>query len=101
MTEGELQKRIIDKAKLLECGEPYLVKATRYKAGLMIVDREDLSAIVEEAEKEWLAIEETELPLKVNGKVDWEKTAQLMEIRNILRLRWLEKWLGASEEQQK
>jgi len=55
---------------------------------------EKLFAIIDEARKEFLDIVETKLSLKINGKVDWKKAAKLMELRNIIRLKWFEKWFG-------
>ena len=50
--------------------------------------------LIDDARNEWLEIEECELPIKTNGTVDWQKTAELMELRNIIRNRWFEKWFG-------
>jgi len=50
---GEFQKRIKEKGKKLPMGRPYLVNATKYKAGLMIIDVEDLYRTVDEARKEF------------------------------------------------
>jgi len=88
---GELQKRIEDaynwvmneKPKQGRClyNPPTYVLAQAKKA-------------IEEMRNEFLNVEEVELPLKVNGKVDWKKTAELMELRNIIRLKWFRRWLA-------
>jgi len=57
---------------------------------------ETVLKIVEEMQKEWLDIEETELPLKVRGKVDWKATAKLMEARNLIRAKWFKRWFRGS-----
>jgi len=54
---------------------------------------------LKEATEEWLDIEEAELPLKKNGKVDWESTVKIMALRNLIRLKWFKKWLVLEKDE--
>jgi len=72
------------------------MELAKLDTGDYFVTEEDkeLLKTVEEMRNEFLDIEEVELPLKVNGKIDWKKTAELMELRNIIRLKWFKRWLA-------
>jgi hypothetical protein len=88
MEEGQLKKRIVAQSNNGLSPEE--------KDG--DINSEDLLQWLDEAKKEWLEIEECELPMKINGQVDWQKTAELMELRNIIRNRWFKKWFGGEKE---
>ena len=91
MEEGQLKKEM---SKVWEQYAKVPFNSMSYGAELLRTFRKS----VDEAKKEWLEIEECELPMKINGQVDWQKTAELMELRNIIRNRWFKKWLGGEKE---
>jgi hypothetical protein len=95
MNDGEFKKRIEEhKHGLAEIiGKPQTEILTEV-ASLLENEGILVELMLDDARNEWLEIEECELPIKTNGTVDWQKTAELMELRNIIRNRWFEKWFG-------
>jgi len=81
---GELQKRIAN----------IVWESNPRKAGY--VDK--LAKLFEEMKKEYPKHEQFDLPHKTDSLkvavIDWEKTTEIMEQKNIEREKWFEKWLG-------
>ena len=85
---GKLEELIKEKGKELPIGQPYLVKATKYKAGLMIIDVEDLHGIVDEAQKEFPNPESCFM--MHTAKIDWTLYGKKV-------LEWFYKYFGEVE----
>jgi hypothetical protein len=74
---GQIYTQILKKGKHLELGTPWIINATTYKAGLHIIDQEDLYSIL------------------LLAKADFPK--MYVAHPNVLEFyAWFEKWFGDS-----
>jgi len=85
---SKLEKLIKEKSKELSIGQSYLIKATKYKAGLMIIDIEDLHEIINKMRKDF----EKTIVFVSKGSMKEQRDLLLQE--RTLKQQWVKIWVS-------